>query len=144
MKAREIYFRHRNMLINYVEQSNNPELKQFVDSLLTLERWKENKPKARLSIIIGKAEYKNGEFCGFIPYLASRTGDPTVFILASGNEPSIAIQDKQYSNDTITLFNLTAVKNLKTEVCETIKYKKLFISFTYLHNDYNIHLTIYN
>lgn len=144
MKAREIYFRNREKLINYVDQSNSPELKQFVDSLLMFERWKENRPKTRLTIIIGKSEYKNGEFYRFIPYLASRTDDPTVFVLAYGDEPSIAIQDKQYSNDTITLFNLTAVKNLKTEVCKTIKYKKLFVSFTYLHNDYNIHLTIYN
>lgn len=144
MKAKEIYLKHRNMLLNYVEQSNSPELKQFVDTLLTLERWKENRPKAKLTISIGKAEFENDTLVKFFPILSSRTSDPTVFVLAFKNEPIIAIQDRLYGNDTITSINLTAVKNLKTEVCETEKYKKLFTSFTYLHNDYNIHLTIYN
>lgn len=146
MKAEKIYFHNREKLLNYVEQSKSPELKQFVDTLLMLERWKENRPKAKLTISIGKAEYQNGEFDRFISNLSSRTNDPTVFVDSYKNEPLIAIWDRQYcNNDTIALFNLTDITDLKIKECtnsETATY--LFCTFHSLHNnlDYMIILRI--
>lgn len=146
MKAKEIYFHNREKLLNYVEQSNSPELKKFVDVLLMIERCNENRPKAKLSISIGKAEYQNGEFYRFISNLSSRTNDPTVFVDSYKNEPLIAIWDRQYyNNDTIALFNLTDITDLKIKECtnsETATY--LFCTFHSVHInlDYMIILRI--
>lgn len=146
MKAKERYFKNRNMLLNYVEQSNNPELKQFVDSLLMLECCNENRPKSKLTISIGKAEYQNGEFYRFFPNLDSRTNEPTVFIDSYKNEPLIAIWDRSYkNNDTIALFNLTDITDLKIKDCtnsETATY--LFCTFHSVHInlDYMIYLKV--
>lgn len=146
MKAKDRYFKNRNMLINYVEQSNNSELQQFVDTLLMLEVWNENRPKAKLTISIGKAEYKNGEFYRFFPNLDSRTNDPTVFVDSYKNDPLIAIWDRQYcNNDTIAMFNLTDITDLNIKECinsETATY--LFCTFHAVHInlDYMIILRI--
>lgn len=144
MKAKEKYFKNRSMLLNYVEQSNTPELKKFVDSMLMVERCNENAPKAKLSISIGKAEFENGEFDRFIPNLESRTDNPTVFVDSYKNEPLIAIQDRQYHNDTITVINLTDITDLQINesTSETAKY--LFCTFHAVHInlDYMINLNI--
>lgn len=144
MKAKEIYFNNREKLLNYVEQSNKPELKQFIDTMLMFERWRENKPKSRLSISIGKAEYRNGEFYRFLPNLSSRTDAPSVFVLASKNEPTIAIQDGSYCNDTIALFNLTDITDLKVDKqqTETATYFSCTFHSVYNNLDYMIKLII--
>lgn len=135
MKVKDRYFKNREKLINYVDQSNSPELKKFVDVLLMIERYKENPPKARLSISIGKAEFKDGEFYRFFSNLDSRTTEPTVFVDSYKNEPLIAIWDRQYcNNDTIALLNLTDITDLKIKECtnsETATY--LFCTFHSVH-----------
>lgn len=137
MKAKDRYFKNREKLINYVDRSNSPELKQFVDVLLMIERCKENPPKARLSISIGKAEFKDGEFYRFFSNLDSRTDAPSVFIDSYKNEPLIAIWDRSYkNNDTIALFNLTDITDLKIKDCtnsETATH--LFCTFHSVHNN---------
>lgn len=145
MKPKEKYFKNREKLLNYVEQSKSPELKQFVDSMLMVERCNENRPKAKLTISIGKAEYQNGEFDRFISNLSSRTNDPTVFVDSYKNEPLIAIQDGFYRDDTIFLINLTDISNLQIHKCtnsETTTY--LFCTFhsKYNNQDYMIHLKV--
>lgn len=145
MKAKERYFKNRNMLLNYVEQSNSLELKQFVDSMLMVERCNENRPKAKLSISIGKAEFENGKLIKFYSNLGSRTDNPTVFVDAFKNEPLIAIQDGFYRDDTIFLINLTDISNLQIHKCtnsETATY--LFCTFHAMHNnqDYMINLKV--
>lgn len=145
MKAKDRYFKNRNMLLNYVEQSNTPELKQFIDSMLMVERCNENTPKARLELSIGKAEYKNGEFVKFISNLNSRTDYPSVFVSAVDNEPQIIIQDRLYHNASIALINLTDINNLhinKSKNSETYLY--ISCTFHSLHNniDYNISLEV--
>lgn len=145
MKAKQRYFSNREKLINYVEQSNSPELKKFVDTLLLLERCNENRPQAKLSISIGKAEFENGKLIKFFSNLSSRTDDPTVFVDAFKNEPLIAIQDGFYRDDTIFLINLTDISNLQIHKCtnsETTTY--LFCTFhsKYNNQDYMIHLKV--
>lgn len=146
MKAKDRYFKNRNMLINYVEQSNSPELKQLVDVLLMLECCNENRPKSKLTISIGKAEYQNDEFYRFLPNLSSRTDAPSVFVDTFRNEPLIEIRDRSYkNNDTIALFNLTDITDLKIKECtnnETATY--LFCTFHSIHNnlDYMLILRI--
>lgn len=144
MKAKEIYFKNREKLLNYVEQSNSPELKQFIDYLLQLERFNENRPKARLSISIGKALYQSGEFYGFIPNLKSRTDNPTVFVDAYKNEPLIEIEDGFYRDDTIALFNLTDITDLKVDKrhTETAIYFACTFHSKYNNLDYSIYLKV--
>lgn len=144
MKAKKIYFRNRNKLINYVEQSNSPELKQFVDTLLLFERWKENKPKAKLTISIGKVEYKNGKFYGFYPILSSRTDDPTVFVDSYKNEPFILIEDGTHCNDAITSISLTDITDLKVskQHTEIATYIDCTFHSKYNNLDYMINLII--
>lgn len=144
MKAKDRYFKNRNMLLNYVEQSNSPELKQFVDTMLVFERWKENRPKAILTISIGKALYNNGKFDKFISDLNSRTDDPSVLVSSFGNEPMILIQDR-LQNISIASINLTDINNLQIKECtnsETATY--LFCTFHAMHNnqDYMINLKV--
>lgn len=145
MKAEKIYFNNREKLLNYVEQSNNPELKQFIDNLLVFERWKENRPQAKLLISIGKAEFENGKFDRFIPNLESRTDDPTIFIDSYKNEPLIEIEDGFYRDDTIVVINLTDITDLqiiKHTSSETATY--LFCTLHSAHNnlDYMIYLKV--
>ena len=145
MKPKEKYFHNREKLINYVEQSNSPELKQFIDNLMVFERLKENRPKAKLSISIGKAEYNNGKLIKFCSNLSSRTDNPTVFVYAYKNEPLIEIQDGLYRDDNIVVINLTDISNLQIHVCtnsETATY--LFCTFHSAHNnlDYMINLKV--
>lgn len=145
MKPKEKYFHNREKLINYVEQSNSPELKQFVDTLLVFERLKENRPKAKLLISIGKAEFENGKFDRFISNLESRTDDPTIFIDSYKNEPLIEIQDGLYRDDNIVVINLTDITDLKIikhTNSETATY--LFCTFhsKYNNQDYMIYLKV--
>lgn len=145
MKPKEKYFHNREKLINYVEQSNSPELKKFVDVLLMIERCNENRPKAKLSISIGKAEYQNGEFDRFISNLESRTDDPTIFIDSYKNEPIIEIEDGFFRDNTIVVINLTDITDLqiiKHTSSETATY--LFCTLHSAHNnlDYMIYLKV--
>ena len=146
MKPKEKYFHNREKLLNYVDHSNNPELKQFVDTMLMLECCNENRPQAKLSIGIGKAEFENGKLIKFFSNLSSRTDDPTVFVDSYKNEPLFAIWDRQYlNNDTVALFNLTDITDLKIKECinsETTTY--LFCTFHSVHInlDYLIMLRI--
>lgn len=144
MKAKEIYFRNREKLINYVEQSNNSELKQFVDTLLMFERWKENRPKVRLSISAGKAEFENDILIRFFPVLSNRTDNPTVFVSAYKNEPFILIEDRTYYNDAITSINLTDVTDLKVDKQHTEIATYIDCTFHSVYNnlDYMIKLII--
>lgn len=145
MKPKEKYFHNREKLINYVEQSNSPELKQFVDSMLMVERCNENRPKAKLSISIGKAEFENGKLIKFYSNLSSRTDDPTIFIDSYKNEPLIEIEDGFYRDDNIVVINLTDISNLQIHKCtnsETATY--LFCTFHSKYNnlDYMIYLKV--
>lgn len=145
MKPKEKYFHNREKLINYVDQSNSPELKQFVDTLLQLERCNENRPQAKLSISIGKAEFENGKLIKFFSNLSSRTDDPTVFVDAFKNEPLIAIQDGFYRDDTIFLINLTDISNLQIHKCtnsETATYFDCTFHSKYNNQDYSINLIV--
>ena len=145
MKPKEKYFKNREKLLNYVEQSKSPELKKFVDTLLMLERCNENRPKAKLSISIGKAEFENGKLIKFYSNLGSQTDDPTVFIDSYKNEPIIEIEDGFYRDDNIVVINLTDITDLqiiKHTSSETATY--LFCTLHSAHNnlDYMIYLKV--
>ncbi len=144
MKPKEKYFHNREKLINYVEQSKSPELKKFVDTLLMLERWRENRPQAKLSIDIGKAEFENGKLIKFYSDLSSRTDNPTVFVDAYKNEPLIAIQDGSHHNETIVLVNLTDITDLKVDKqhTETAIYFACTFHSKYNNQDYSIYLKV--
>lgn len=144
MKPKEKYFKNREKLINYVEQSKSPELKKFVDTLLMLERWKENRPKARLTISIGKAEFENDTLIKFFPILSSRTDDPTVFVNAYKNEPFILIEDRTYCNDTITSISLNDITDLKVDEQQTkiATYFSCTFHSKYNNLDYMIKLIV--
>lgn len=144
MKAKEIYFNNREKLLNYVEQSNSPKLKQFVDVLLMLERWRENRPKAKLSISIGKAEFENGKLIKFYSNLSSRTDNPTVFVDAYKNEPLIAIEDGSHHNETITVINLTDITDLQINesTIETATYFDCTFHSAHNNLDYQIYLKV--
>lgn len=140
MKAEKIYFNNREKLINYVEQSNKPELKQFIDTMLMFERWRENRPKAKLTISVGKAEFKNDTLIKFFSNLSSRTDNPTVFVNAYKNEPFILIEDRTYCNDTITSINLTDITDLKINE-STIETATYFdCTFHSVHNNLDYHI----
>lgn len=144
MKAKTIYFSNREKLLNYVEQSKSPELKQFIDNLLVFERWKENRPQAKLSIDIGKAEFENGKLIKFYSNLSSRTDNPTVFIDSFDNVPLIAIQDESYHNDTIALLDLTDITDLKINesTIETATYFDCTFHSSHNNLDYMIYLKV--
>ena len=144
MKAKEIYFKNREKLLNYVEQSNKPELKQLIDNLLVLERWKENRPKSKLSISIGKAEFKDGKLIKFYSNLGSQTDDPTVFVDSFDNVPLIAIEDGSYHNDTIALLDLTDITDLKINesTIETATYFDCTFHSSHNNLDYMIYLKV--
>lgn len=144
MKAKEIYFKHRNILLNYVEQSNSPELKQFVDTMLLFERWKENRPKVRLSISTGKAEFENDILIKFFPVLSNRTDNPTVFVNAYKNEPFILIEDRTYCNNAITSISLNDITDLKVDNQQTkiATYFSCTFHSKYNNLDYMIKLIV--
>ncbi len=138
MKVKEIYNNNKTLLVNYRNNAAS-EMQQFIDSLLLMEKVKEDIPKAKLTISIGR-KYNDK----FVSVLSSVIKNPIISIDSYNKQESqILIKDKLH-NENISLFNLTAVKNLETKVYETENYKQLFASFRYCHNDYNLYLTIYN
>lgn len=138
MKAKEIYNNNKTLLVNYRNNAAS-EMQQLIDYLLLMEKIKEDLPKAELTISIGRQNNNN-----FLSVLSSVVDSPIISIDSYNNqEPQILIKDKLH-NSSVSLINLTAIRNLKTEVYKTENYNQLFASFRYCRNDYNLYLTIYN
>lgn len=142
IKAKERYLNNKTLLENF-RNNASPEMQQFIDHLLMINKTDGNLPKARLSVDVGKKINENK----FLSFLSTVTKKPYVAITSYQNkEPQIIFNNNNYRiRENLFLVNLTDISNLQIDKIkndETSAYISCTFHLVHSNIDYQLSLTV--